>query len=271
MKDNNSAAVADFLNLFAFDTVVLCLFLLAVLYLSTTLVRQAAQALGKSMPAYRLPFLQGAAVTNFLLYVFGVFAIIDLVVRPPKELLLAVGGSVAVAIGFALKDFASSVVAGMVLIFDRPFQVGDRVSFADYYGDIELIGLRAVRLRTLTDDVVTIPNSRFLTDAVASGNAGALDMLVSCSLHLNLEADLDLAQRLLREVVVTSRFAFLNKPVTIDISEITQAQGVILKLTAKAFVLDVRYQKAFETDIMVRTTQSFREHKLPRPSRSQPS
>ena len=51
------------------------------------------------------------------------------------EVLIAVGGTVAVAIGFALKDFVASIVAGLVILVDRPFQVGDRVSFDGYYGE----------------------------------------------------------------------------------------------------------------------------------------
>lgn len=43
--------------------------------------------------------------------------------------MLAAGGSIAVAVGLSLKDLAASVVAGLILLFDRPFQVGDRVTF----------------------------------------------------------------------------------------------------------------------------------------------
>ncbi len=265
MGSDNGVAITDFFQLFQFDTVFLSLVSLAALYAITALIRQAAQTLGKSFPTSRLSILQSATVVNFVVYTFGLFAIVALVIQPPQALLLALGGSVAVAIGFALKDFVASVVAGLVLIFDRPFQVGDRVSFESFYGDIELIGLRAVRLRTLNDDIVTIPNNKFLTEAVASGNAGALDMLVCCSLHLDLEADLEKAQNLLREVVVTSRYVYLKKPVALDLMEVTLSQSIVFKLTIKAFVLDVRYQKAFETDVLVRATKSFREHGVLRP------
>jgi len=49
------------------------------------------------------------------------------------------------------------LVAGLLLLFDRPFRVGDRVSFNDVYGEIVSIGLRTVRLQTLDDNLVT-PN-----------------------------------------------------------------------------------------------------------------
>ena len=113
--------------------------------------------------------------------------------------------------GIALKDVTASLIAGLILLFDRPFQVGDRVEFNGIYGDIVSIGLRSVRLNTLDDNLVTIPNARFITDVVASGNAGALDMMVVCSFYVALDADLQKVKSLIHEVVVTSRFAYLKK------------------------------------------------------------
>ena len=93
-------------------------------------------------------------------------------VPPHPEVALAIGGTAAVSLGFALKDLLSSIVAGLIILVDRPFQVGDRVTFDGWYGEITHIGLRSVRLLTLDDTQVTIPNNKFLTDLVASGNAG---------------------------------------------------------------------------------------------------
>src|SRR5690606_14325176 len=97
--------------------------------------------------------------------------------------------------------------------------VGDRVSFNDVYGEIVSIGLRAVRLQTLDDNLVTIPNSRFITDVVASGNAGALDMMVVTDFHVHFTTDLEKVQDIIREVIVTSRYAYLKKEVSFAIEE----------------------------------------------------
>ena len=47
-------------------------------------------------------------------------------------------------VGFATKDLVASLVAGLLVMFDRPFQVGDRVWFGGEYGDVLAIGLRSV-------------------------------------------------------------------------------------------------------------------------------
>lgn len=219
------------------------------------------------LPTRRFLILQITTLVSFVIYIVGGVALVLGVLQPPKEFLIAAGGSVAVALGFALKDVAASLVAGLLLLFDRPFRVGDRVSFTDIYGEIVSIGLRTVRLQTLDDNIVTIPNSRFITEAVASGNAGELHMMVVTDFHVALDADIEKAQAIIHEVVVTSRFAYLKKPVTFAIEEIAVAERLALRIRAKAYVLDVHHEKAFQTDIVTRVSALFRESGIPRPAR----
>jgi small-conductance mechanosensitive channel len=182
--------------------------------------------------------------------------------------LIAVGGSAAVAIGFALKDIVASIMAGLILLFDRPFQVGDRVNFDGIYGEISKIGLRAVRLITLDDNLVTIPNSKFVTDAVSSGNAGALDMMIVVNLNISLDSDLRAARDIMRETVATSRYVYLRKPISIIFSEKSQGELFWIEMVVKAYVLDVRYEKSFQTDIVLRGNEALKEHGILRPLKS---
>jgi len=228
-------------------------------------IRRVSQKLMEQLPSRRFLVLQISTLISFTLYIVGTITLIVGVLQPPKEFMIAAGGSIAVALGFALKDVAASLVAGLLLLFDRPFRVGDRVSFGDVYGEILSIGLRTVRLQTLDDNIVTIPNSRFITDVVASGNAGALDMMVVTDFHVALDADLDKTMEVIREVIVTSRYAYLKKPVEFAIEEVTEAHRLSIRVRAKAYVLDVHYEKAFQSDIVLRVSKLFIEHQIPRP------
>ncbi len=235
------------------------------LWASNQLVRKFCEKLMEKIPSRRFLILQIATLFTFIWYIGGTYLMIAGIVQPPKEMLLAVGGSVAVAVGIALKDVAASMIAGIILLFDRPFQVGDRVSFSGTYGEIMSIGLRSVRLNTLDDNLVTIPNARFITEVVSSGNAGALDMMVVCDFHVALSADIEKAQSLIHEVIVTSRFAYLKKPVSFALNEVAVAERLAIQIRAKAYVLDVRYEKAFQSDIVLRVSQLFNKHGIERP------
>lgn len=233
-------------------------------FLAGMLNRLAARA-SDYFPSRRLLFLQIVTIVNFCNYVFGGALLIYVALSTAKELLIALGGGAAVAIGLSLKDLVASLVAGLTLLFDRPFVVGDRVQFGDTYGEIKSIGLRSVKLVTLDDSLVTIPNARFISDVVSSGNAGALDMMIVIPFHIALDADLEAARRLIYETVVTSRFAYLAKPVKVVVAEVTIGPNLALKLMAKAYVLDVKYEKDFQTDVVTRVSKAFVEYGIKRP------
>ena len=270
MNDTNGLvdgllSIAGIFNLYAILLLILGGFLLWALAQGLSTV---SQRLMEKIPARRFLILQISTLLSFGLYIFGSVGLVIAVLQPPKELLYAAAGSVAVALGFALKDIAASLVAGILLLFDRPFRVGDRVVFGDTYGEIVSIGLRTVRMNTLDDNLVTIPNSRFITDVVASGNAGELDMMVVTDFHLALAADINKAQALIEEVVVTSRYAYLKKPVNFTLEEVEVARMLAIRLRVKAYVLDVRYEKTFQSDIVKRGTALLAKHGIARPQPS---
>jgi len=265
MDESQLNQTLEVMKLFEWQRVFFLLVGLVILVYVARLVSRFSRQLYANFPSKRLVILQVATVLTFALYIVGSTVLVYAALRPPKELLLALGGSVAVAFGFAMKDIVASVVAGLILLFDRPFQVGDRVTFSGVYGEIQSIGLRAVRLVTLDDNLVTIPNSKFITEYVGSGNAGALDMMICVPFHTSLDVDFDIVTGILQEVVVTSLYAYLEKPVNIVLEETEVAHQLCLKFLVKAYVIDVRFEKAFQSDLVRRGTQALRAAGVDRP------
>lgn len=143
---------------------------------------------------------------------------------------------------------------------DRPFQVGDRVTFEGNYGDITAIGLRSVRMRTLNDDIITIPNNKFLNEVTVSGNYGALDMQVVIPFYVGMDENITLARDLIQEAASSSRYIHLPKPVTVLVKQTITDNYLAIKLTCKAYVVDTAYEKLFETDITLRVMKEFKKH-----------
>ncbi|MEM7125877.1 MAG: mechanosensitive ion channel family protein [Chloroflexota bacterium] len=77
----------------------------------------------------------------------------------PMEQVLTALGVGSIVIGFALQDTLSSLASGLLLAFEKPFEVGDWASYKEFQGQIVEMNWRSVRLRTLDRDVVVIPNS----------------------------------------------------------------------------------------------------------------
>lgn len=265
METKDLEKAIELASLFKIEKILWMILAFILLFFIAKKINQFLKKLIEHMPSSRLLLLQIITVTNFCIYIFGSFAIIYGILRPPEKLVFAITGSVAVAVGLALKDLVSSIIAGVVLLFDRPFQVGDRVAFKGVYGEIKKIGLRAVRLNTLDDNLVTIPNSEFMNNYVSSGNAGELDMMVACKVHTALDVDILSIKAFIYEIVATSKYVYLNKPISINISETEIAQNLAICFTIKAYVLDVKYEKSFETDIMTRVLDELNKRKIQRP------
>jgi len=73
-------------------------------------------------------------------------------------------GIAGLAVALAAQDTRANIFAGMVLILDKPFDVGELITTEGYTGTVEKINFRSTRLRLLTQELVVIPNS-----AVAKG------------------------------------------------------------------------------------------------------
>lgn len=232
--------------------------ILLIMLALTRLVSRQIDRLSERFADRRLTIQQTGSFLLFLVYLLGISAAVFTLFDLTEQMLLAIGGTVAVAAGFAMKDLAASVVAGVIILIDQPFQAGDRVTFGGFYGEVTHIGLRSVRLMTLDDTQVTIPNNLFLTESVASGNAGAVDMMIMVDLHIGLDQDLEEARRLFGEVVTTSRYVNLNRAWSVLASEVIEQNYLAIRLRAKAYVLDARLEKAFEGDITTRALKAFR-------------
>jgi len=230
------------------------------------LVTRSLEPLGRRFPNRRLTINQAGSFLRFGIYLVGSAAAAATVLVLRQEVLLAVGGTVAVSVGFALKDLVASFVAGLIILMDKPFQVGDRVTFDGYYGEIRDIGLRSVRLMTLDDTLVTIPNSKFLTDVVASGNAGAVEMMVQMDFFVGTDQDVGRAKQIVAEALTTSRYVHLKHAWAVLVNQVIHDSYLAVRLRAKAYVLDVRFEKAFETDVTERVLAGFREAKIQAPA-----
>lgn len=228
--------------------------------LTTTLDR-----LGDRFVHRRLLLKQLSAVVRFTVFIGAAGGALTTVVDLTDQALLAISGTGAVAVAFALKDLLASIIAGVILLFDRPFQVGDRVNFGGVYGEVQEMGLRSVRIATLDDNLVSIPNNLFLTEQVSSANAGALDQMCVHRFTIGCNEDFDLAKQIIYEATASSRYVYLNKPIVVVLREGPVPEGAerfAILITVKAYVLDGRYETAFGTDITERVLRAFRRHHI---------
>jgi MscS family membrane protein len=103
--------------------------------------------------------------------VFGFLLISDNVFGQDIGAWLAGLGIAGLAVSLAAQDSLKNIFGSITILVDRPFKVGDRVVYAGYDGPVEQIGFRSTKIRTLTGHLVTVPNSRIVSDPIE--NIGA--------------------------------------------------------------------------------------------------
>ncbi|MEQ9495532.1 MAG: mechanosensitive ion channel [Deltaproteobacteria bacterium] len=252
------------LELIRFSGLVSAIFVIAVTWFIARVLREVTERITAAFAKNRLLVSQISAFIRFAIYVLGALFAFQSMFSVSKEVLTVLGGTIVVTVGLVLKDQASSVLAGVMILFEKPFQVGDRVSFGGFYGTITNVGLRSVRLVTLDDNEVTIPNSSFLGSPVSSGNSGALTMLVQQDFHIGTDQDIPRAKKIVEECLISSPYFFAAKPWTVLVNEVRLDMMIAVRLRAKAYVLELQYEKAFESDVSQRIYEAFqREGILP--------
>ena len=265
--EQEALQVTELLRFIAWERAPLAVLLAVGGWLSLTLFTRFLDDMGERLTDRRLLTKKIKAASQFVAYALLGLLVGSTLFEIHEDVLFALAGTVGIAVGFAFKDLLASLVTGVILLLDEPFQVGDRIAFGDYYGEVAEIGLRSVRLITLDDNLVTIPNSQFLSQSVASANAGALDCMVVIPFYIGAAEDFETARRIIAEVTATSRYVFLDKPLTTLVADEFMGERFVTVIRVKAYVFDARFEKPFASDVTVRVKHALQNADIRTPDR----
>lgn len=104
-------------------------------------------------------------IMKILIIAFAVVMIISELGYNINGLLTGIGVG-GLAVSLAAQDAVSNLISGFIIIFDKPFIVGDLIQTPSFVGTVENVTMRSTKVRTLEDSVVTIPNSTLTDSAI---------------------------------------------------------------------------------------------------------
>ena len=212
----------------------------------------------KNFNRHRLKILRLQPVMKILVWTLAIYTLIITLFNPSAEAIYSLMGSSALALGFALQDIVKNIFGGLLIILDRPFQIGDRINIKGNYGEVVNIGLRNTIVSTLDDNTVTIPNSAIISDSISNANSGALDCMVVVNLWLPINVDVANVRKIAHEAAITSRYLNIDKPVVILFFDHFDDHAAT-KVVIKGYVLDALYEKLFEGDVTEAAKKAFIE------------
>lgn len=105
-------------------------------------------------------------IIKIVVIVVGAISLLRAISGKPLSALLAGLGIGGLAVALAAQDTLKNFFGSLMIMFDKPFAIGQRVTFGGYDGVVEEIGFRSTRVRTLTGHQVTIPNEKVASESV---------------------------------------------------------------------------------------------------------
>jgi small-conductance mechanosensitive channel len=200
-------------------------------------------------PRYDFTIKRIIPIFRILSWVFLIYIVVIGIFNPPAATLFAFFTSVGVAVGFAAQDLLKNVFGGLVVMFDRPFQIGDKIEAGKYYGEVVEIGIRSSKIVTPDDSLVTIPNSEFMTQNVSNSNSGENNCQVVAELYLPLNINTQQVREIATEAAQVSKYIYLNKPIAVLFFNEIKDRKTVLKMRLKAYVSDLSKEFQFKSEM----------------------
>jgi small conductance mechanosensitive channel len=197
---------------------------------------------------YRFYVLASIPLLRLLIIAVAFVLIVPILIEPSVQNMVAVLGAASLAVGFALKDYVSSLIAGVVSVFEMPYRPGDWIEVDGIYGEVKHVGMRTVKIVTADDTMVNIPHLKLWNQPIYNANNGGVSL--QCVAHFYLHPDHDAGQvsQLLQDVAMTSPYLQFDKPVAVIAHE--RPWGTHYRL--RAYPVDPRQQFRFLSDLTVR-------------------
>lgn len=150
-----------------------------------------------------------ARMSQYILVVIGIFISFQFLGINMTGLAV-IFGFLSVGIGFGLQNVTSNFISGLIVLFERPISVGDRVSVSDIEGDIEEINIRSTTVKTLDNISIIVPNSEFVSRNVINFSHGDTTYRLGIEVGVSYSSDLDKVLKALNEVAEESDHVLKN-------------------------------------------------------------
>ena len=112
-------------------------------------------------------------------------------------------GALGIGVGFGLQNIVNNFVSGLMLLFERPFKVGDMVVVDDQTGTVRKIGLRSTIIETFDRSELIVPNSQFISGKVTNWTRSNHIARIRITIGVAYGSDIELVLRLLKEAAET--------------------------------------------------------------------
>jgi small-conductance mechanosensitive channel len=109
-------------------------------------------------------------------------------------------GAVGLGVGFGLQDIANNFISGLIILFERPIKIGDRIEVGAISGDVIDIGARSTTVVTNDNIAIIIPNSKLISENVVNWSHSERRIRFRIPINVAYGSDVRLVEKVLLDV-----------------------------------------------------------------------
>ncbi|HZG71274.1 MAG TPA: mechanosensitive ion channel domain-containing protein [Chondromyces sp.] len=195
-----------FYPLFSTDEVKVTLYLIIVAIMIVSLAHQLVKIFNRYVMTnvydyYGIDKGMGYTINQIIYYTIMIIALIISFTTVGLDLTAvgAVFGVLGIGIGFGMRNVAGNFVSGIIILFERPIEVGEVIDINGKIGTVEKIRLRSTLVRTAKEGSLIVPNQYFIEQIIR--NRSGAEMLATVQISVAYGMDTEKVEKLLNEVV----------------------------------------------------------------------
>lgn len=204
-------------------------------------------------------------ITQYIIITIGALISFDFIGIDLSSLTV-IFGLLSVGIGFGLQNVTSNFISGLIILFERPISVGDRVMVSDIEGDITEINIRSTMVRTVNNISIIVPNSEFVSKDVINYSHGDPTYRLDVNVGVAYGSDLDTVLKALQEVAEQNKSVMQRPKAEVHLSEFGESAW---NMQLRVWIPDVKHHPRVRNELNQSIVRTFRKYdvEIPYPQR----
>lgn len=214
------------------------------------------------LPRYRLDIgirQSIGAIVRYIILIIGLYIIIS-TAGINLSALGVLAGALGVGIGFGLQNITNNFISGLIILFERPIKVGDRIEVGDVNGDVVRISARATTIITNDNISIIVPNSEFISSTVINWSHNDRMVRFRFPVGVSYSEDPDQVKQLLLEVMKENKGVLRNPPPDVWFDEFGDSS---LNFNLMVWTSEyIQRPKALRSQLYYAIFKKFKEHEI---------
>jgi len=212
------------------------------------------------------------AIGTIFRYIFVFIGLIVVIQSTGIDLsaLTVLAGALGVGIGFGLQNVTNNFISGIIILFERPIKVGDRVELPELdnlTGDVVNISARSTTINTNDNITIVVSNSKFVSDAVINWSYNDTNVRFNIPVGVSYKEDPEVVKQILIDVAKAHPGVLINPPPDVLFDEYGDSSlNFLLRIYTNEFS---RKPRVLKSDLYYAIFKKFKEKgiEIPFPQR----